>query len=190
MAYNVVATAWVIASWQRQRVRRIAESYTETATAVWLAHTCCAGVHNGRLYLTPQQLAAAAADLHTYIAPCLRWYGLPSAYGSCLLLRGSVYADTILVHTRRQAWTETPLCRWRYLRWCYRHFWLTQPAHWLWSSGLIRSACSLAYLCHSVHRSHADNAFRATELRITQWQLYALFFRAYCLHALYLTVVC
>jgi len=66
---------------------------------VWLAHTCCAGVHNGRLYLTPQQLAAAVADLHTYIAPCLRWYGLPSAYGSCLLLRGSVYADTILVHT-------------------------------------------------------------------------------------------
>ena len=58
---------WIAAAfcyWQRQRVRRIAGSYTETATAGWLAHTSCAGVHNGRLYLTPQQLAAAAADLH------------------------------------------------------------------------------------------------------------------------------
>ena len=55
-------------------------------------------------------------------------------------------------------------------------------------SWLTNSACSLTYLCHSVHRSHADNAFRTNELRITQchWQPYPLL----PVHIVYTLLVC
>jgi len=53
---------------------------------------------------------------------------------------------------------------------------------------LLRWACGLSYLRHSVYRSHADNAFKTNELGITRYhrQPYSLL----SVHIVYKLLVC
>ena len=93
--------------------QRYQRHYHSQITAIAAAEPTSRLVYVGTVYLqqTAQAETSERNNMFTVVRQCVRWYYTGS-------------------HTRRQARTETPHCRRRHLRWCYRNNWLTQLAHW------------------------------------------------------------